>query len=82
MALDPGGEVLAEGVGSGRDLVGLVDRTLGFALPDERSFASVPTRLGDSALSIPAGVSGNPDHLPRRVAALGWGLAPHAASSR
>src|SRR3954451_25366518 len=82
MPLDPVGEVLADGVGSGRDLVGLIDRTLGFALPDKRSFASVPTRFGDSALSVPAGVSGNPDHLPRRIAALGRRLAPHAPSSR
>lgn len=63
VSLDPGNEILAEGVGSGRDLVGLVDRALGFALPDKRSFASVPTRFGDSALSVPAGVSGNPNHL-------------------
>lgn len=82
VALDPSGEVLVEGVGSGRDLVGLVDRTLGFALPYKSSFASVPTRFGDSALSVPAGVSGNPDHLSRWIAALGRGLTPHAASSR
>jgi hypothetical protein len=54
----------------------------GEVLVGKRSFASVPTRFGDSALPVPAGVSGNPDHLPRRIAALGRGLAPHAASSR
>jgi hypothetical protein len=71
VALDPSGEVLAEGVGGGRDLVGLVDRPLGFAFPD-----NVPLprfQLGLATLRLPslpvylATQTTSPDGLRRLV---------------
>jgi hypothetical protein len=78
----PGGEVLAEGVGTCREPVCLVDRFLGFTLEPEGPFAAVPAWLRDVALAVQAGVARHPDDLAGRVAAFDRSLAAsHAASS-
>lgn len=81
VALGPGGEVVAECVGSIREAVGLVNRPLRFAFPFEGPLASVPGRLGDAVLTVATGVARDPDHGSGRIAALDRRLAPHAASS-
>src|SRR6188472_1093172 len=82
----PGGEVLAQGVGAVGEPVGLVDRSLGFALEEAGSLPTIPAGLGYSVFAVAAGVSRDPDDLPGRIAAFDWRLslmeAPFAGRGR
>lgn len=78
----PGLEVVAEGVGSIREAVRLVDGALRFGLATKGSLPPVPGRLRNVVLAIATRVPSNPDDRARGVAAFDGRLAPHAASSR
>src|SRR5215203_2640562 len=62
MPVGPIGQVLAETVWLVGDPIGLFYRALRVCLPAEGPLAAVPSGLGDSLLSVAAGVPGNPDH--------------------